>query len=45
MKIGERIYNLERLFIMKAGYTKADDTLPPRLLNDPIPPAGPSKAR
>jgi aldehyde:ferredoxin oxidoreductase len=42
MKIGERIYNLERLFIMKAGYTKADDTLPPRLLNDPIP-AGPSK--
>jgi len=42
MKIGERIYNLERLFIMKAGYTKDDDTLPPRLLNDPIP-AGPSK--
>ena len=42
MKIGERIYNLERLFIMKAGYTKADDTLPLRLLNDPIP-AGPSK--
>ncbi|WOF16430.1 aldehyde ferredoxin oxidoreductase family protein [Methanoplanus sp. FWC-SCC4] len=42
MKIGERIYNLERLFIMKNGYTKADDTLPPRLLNDPIP-AGPAK--
>ncbi len=42
MKIGERIYNLERLFIMKAGYTKDDDTLPLRLLNDPIP-AGPSK--
>jgi aldehyde:ferredoxin oxidoreductase len=42
MKAGERIYNLERLYIMKAGYTGADDTLPPRLLNDPIP-AGPSK--
>ena len=27
---------------MKAGYTKVDDTLPPRLLNDPIH-AGPSK--
>jgi len=42
MKIGEKIYNLERLFIMKVGYTKDDDTLPPRLFNDPIP-AGPSK--
>jgi len=28
--IGERIWNLERLFNLKAGFTRADDTLPPR---------------
>jgi aldehyde:ferredoxin oxidoreductase len=42
MEIGERIYNLERMFIVKNGYSGKDDTLPPRLLNDPIP-AGPAK--
>lgn len=42
MKAGERIYNLERLFNLKAGLTKKDDTLPPRLLKEPIP-SGPSK--
>jgi aldehyde:ferredoxin oxidoreductase len=42
MKIGERIWNLERLFNLKAGLTAADDTLPPRILNEPIP-RGPSK--
>jgi len=42
MKAGERIYNLERLFNLKAGLTKQDDTLPPRLLKEPIP-SGPSK--
>ena len=44
MKCGERIYNLERLFNLEAGFTKDDDTLPPRLLNDPIP-AGPMKGK
>ncbi|GJL82201.1 MAG: aldehyde ferredoxin oxidoreductase [marine bacterium B5-7] len=34
---GERIWNLERLFNMKAGLTAADDTLPPRMLKDPAP--------
>ncbi|MFK7866976.1 MAG: aldehyde ferredoxin oxidoreductase family protein [Alphaproteobacteria bacterium] len=34
---GERIYNLERIFNLKAGFTKADDTLPPRMLNDKTP--------
>lgn len=34
---GERIWNLERLFNLRAGLTAADDTLPPRLLNDPAP--------
>ena len=33
---GERTWNLERLFNMKAGLTMADDTLPPRMLNDPV---------
>ena len=42
MKIGERIWNLERMFNLRAGLTAADDTLPPRLLNEPIP-SGPSK--
>ncbi|MGB1548305.1 MAG: aldehyde ferredoxin oxidoreductase family protein, partial [Alphaproteobacteria bacterium] len=32
MEVGERVWNLERLFNMKAGLTKADDTLPKRLL-------------
>ena len=34
---GERIWNLERLFNNAAGLTTADDTLPPRMLNDPLP--------
>ncbi|MDY7027077.1 MAG: aldehyde ferredoxin oxidoreductase family protein [Spirochaetota bacterium] len=44
MQVGERIYNLEKLFNLKAGFTKDDDMLPPRLLNDPIP-AGPMKGK
>ena len=36
-KTGERIWNLEKLFNLKAGLTKADDTLPPRILKDPVP--------
>ena len=35
VKIGERTWNLERLWNLKAGLTKADDTLPKRLLNEP----------
>lgn len=37
---GERIWNLERLFNLAAGLTAADDTLPRRILEEPIP-AGP----
>jgi aldehyde:ferredoxin oxidoreductase len=44
MQIGERIYNLERLFNIQAGLTKDDDALPPRMVNDPIP-AGPMKGK
>ncbi len=41
---GERIWNLERQFNLAAGLTRADDTLPPRLLNDPAP-SGTAKGR
>jgi aldehyde:ferredoxin oxidoreductase len=40
--IGERIWNMERDFNNKAGFTAADDTLPPRLLNEPAK-TGPAK--
>jgi len=42
MMAGDRIWNLERLFNLKAGFTGKDDTLPQRLLKEPIP-EGPSK--
>ncbi len=42
MKIGTRIWNLERLFNLKAGLSAADDKLPERLTKDPIL-TGPSK--
>jgi aldehyde:ferredoxin oxidoreductase len=34
MRAAERVYNLERLFLLKAGST--EDTLPPRMLNEPL---------
>jgi aldehyde:ferredoxin oxidoreductase len=34
---GERIWNLERMFNLEAGIDPSQDTLPKRLLNDPIP--------
>lgn len=34
---GDRIWNLERVFNLKAGIAPSQDTLPPRLLNEPIP--------
>ncbi len=34
---GERIWNLEKLFNLGAGLTRADDTLPPRILQEPAP--------
>ncbi len=42
MEAGERIYNLERLYNLREGFTRADDTLPKRLLEEPMP-AGPSQ--
>lgn len=34
---GDRIYNLERLFNLKAGIDPSQDTLPKRLLQEPLP--------
>ena len=36
MRIGDRIWNLERLFNLKAGLTAKDDALPPRLVKEPL---------
>jgi len=37
MKTGERIYNLERMFINREGFTGKDDTLPKRFIETPNP--------
>ncbi|MGD0998871.1 MAG: aldehyde ferredoxin oxidoreductase family protein, partial [Thermoleophilia bacterium] len=42
LRIGERIWNAERLFNLAAGFGRADDMLPPRLLREPVA-GGPSK--
>jgi len=40
LRAGERIWNMERLWNLKAGFTGKDDTLPERLLKDPLPSGG-----
>jgi aldehyde:ferredoxin oxidoreductase len=44
LKAAERVYNLERLFLLKAGFTREDDTLPKRMLEEPLP-EGPGKGQ
>jgi aldehyde:ferredoxin oxidoreductase len=44
MTAAERIYNLERLFLIAAGSGANDDTLPYRMLYEPMP-EGPAKGR
>ena len=36
LKIGERIWNLQKLYNIKRGFGRKDDTLPARLLNEPL---------
>lgn len=36
LRIGERIWNMQRVFNLRAGCTRDDDTLPPRLLREPL---------
>ena len=43
-KIGERIWNMEREFNNRAGFTAKDDSLPPRLLNEACK-TGPAKGK
>jgi aldehyde:ferredoxin oxidoreductase len=40
--VGERINNLARLFNIREGFTRNDDSLPPKIFSTPIP-SGPSK--
>ncbi|NHJ01230.1 MAG: aldehyde ferredoxin oxidoreductase [Candidatus Heimdallarchaeota archaeon] len=40
--LGERIFNLQRLYNIREGLTRANDTLPKRLLEEPLP-EGPAK--
>ncbi len=42
LEAGDRIFNMERLFLLRAGLTKEDDTLPHRMLHEPLP-DGPGK--
>jgi aldehyde:ferredoxin oxidoreductase len=44
LQAGERVYNLERMFLVRAGFTRADDTLPKRMLEEPLP-AGPAQGQ
>jgi len=34
---GERVWNLEKAYNIREGWTRKDDSLPPRVFNDPIP--------
>lgn len=43
-RIGERIYNIERLFNVREGFSRKDDNLPRHFLEEPIP-EGPAKGQ
>jgi aldehyde:ferredoxin oxidoreductase len=42
LKVGERIWNLQKLYNIKRGFGRKDDTLPARLLNEPLKEGAPS---
>lgn len=42
MQAGERIINAERQFLVNAGFSRKDDSLPRRITHDPMP-SGPAK--
>ena len=42
IKAGERIFNAERLFLVRGGFSRKDDSLPPRLTQEHLP-DGPAK--
>jgi aldehyde:ferredoxin oxidoreductase len=37
VRVGERIFNLQRLFNLKAGIKKEDEKLPDRFYDEPLP--------
>ncbi len=41
-RAGERIFNAERLFLVRAGFSRKDDSLPERIVSEPMP-DGPAK--
>jgi aldehyde:ferredoxin oxidoreductase len=43
-KAGERLYNLARVYSVREGLTREDDTLPARFLEEPMP-EGPAKGQ
>jgi aldehyde:ferredoxin oxidoreductase len=42
MEIGERVWNLVRVFNIREGFTRAQDVLPKRFMTEPLP-SGPAK--
>ena len=42
IRTGERIWNMERLYNLREGFTSADDLLPPRLTQEPATSVGSS---
>ena len=44
LSLGERVWNLERLFNIEAGFSGTDDTLPRRMLEEPMP-EGPARGQ
>ena len=38
--VGERIWNMEKAYNIREGWTRKDDSLPPRVFKDPIPDGG-----
>jgi aldehyde:ferredoxin oxidoreductase len=44
MRIGERIYNLERMILIREGVRRQDDLLPERVSREALP-DGPTKGR
>jgi aldehyde:ferredoxin oxidoreductase len=42
--VGERIFNLERMFIVRDGFGRKDDVFPTRITTEPIP-SGPSSGQ
>ena len=42
VQVGERVWNLEKLYNLREGFGREDDTLPPRLLTE-APSDGPTR--